>query len=221
MSRQTFLLGIGLLALTGCLINSYGPSIQGSGTKATDIRKISDFRELSGIGIGNYQITSGAPASLKITTDDNLIPYVESIVDVKEEQLLLGIKKGNYNFTITPECEMTTKELSSIKLKGRLSLDAKQINTPQFTVKIEGQNQVVLAGTVEELTVRIDGQSTFQAADLKCKKVKIICNGMCTATVHGSEAVEVEANGMCTVDVLGKPAKKEFKTQGMSKVNEK
>jgi len=214
-------LGIGFLAFAGCLFIPDGPPIKGSGVKITEARPIREFHELFGTGVGNYKVTSGQPPALKISTDDNLIPYVQATLDPHGEQLHIGMKSGNYDWTITPEFEIATKDLKSIKLQGKIALGATQINASKFTVHTEGQTSVVLTGTVDELTVRMDGQSSLQAGDLKCKKVKIICNGMCTAVVHASQAIEADANGMCTVDVLGKPGVKDFRTAGMSKINEK
>jgi len=218
MNRLILCIGVFALLIPGCLINEYS-SIKGNGVKITEERKITDFHELSVAGIGVYQVNAGPGPKLSLTAGENLMPFLLS--EVKGDELHLGIKSGSYSWNITPGGDITVKELKSVKLQGQTTLDAKGIDTKSFVVKIEGQSGVTVAGTVDEQVVRVDGQSKYMAADLKCKKAKIVCNGMCTITVQATEEIEVEANGMCTVEVIGKPAKKNIKTAGMSKVVEK
>lgn len=219
MNRPILCLGVFALLFTGCL--DLVPSIKGNGIKVTEERKITDFHEFSLAGIGTYQINAGPSAKLTLTAEENLLPFLVTAMDVAKDQLHIGIKSGSYSWNITPSGEITVKELKSVLLQGQTSVEAKGINTKSFGVKMEGQSGVTLSGAVEEQVVRVDGQSKYMAADLKCKKAKIVCNGMCTITVQATEEIEVEANGMCTVEVIGKPAKKNIKTAGMSKVVEK
>ena len=76
MKRTTILLLAGLaLAGAGC----HWMGVRGNGHVTTDQRPVSEFAEIQADGMFDIVWSSG-PAALTITTDDNLLSYVESTV---------------------------------------------------------------------------------------------------------------------------------------------
>ena len=57
--------------------------IEGSGDVITETRDVAGFRRIVLVGEGNVIITQGDSESLEVTTDDNLMQYIETSLNGK------------------------------------------------------------------------------------------------------------------------------------------
>jgi hypothetical protein len=85
---STFMVILFSVILNGC----FGPSVSGSGRVMSETRNVSGFSNVSLKGSGRVVIEQGAAESLTVTSDDNLLKYVET--EVRGSTLVLGQKNG-------------------------------------------------------------------------------------------------------------------------------
>jgi hypothetical protein len=199
-------------AATGC----FGPRVVGNGVVTTEERDVSDFDALAGSGVGTFRVTRSAKPTLKVTAEENLLPYVLS--EVKDNTLRIREASGSYDWHGYPEFDITVDELRSVELSGQTSLTADEVEGEEFEAKASGQCSLTVGGEVESQAVELSGQCTYDAENLKSRKTTVHCSGQCSVVVAAGEELEVEASGMCTVEYVGKPGKLTYKTSGMSKV---
>jgi hypothetical protein len=72
------LIAIVALFVSGC----HWPGIRGNGHVVTDQRPVTEFSDIKGDGAFRIEWHSGAP-SLSITTDDNLLRYIDNRIEGK------------------------------------------------------------------------------------------------------------------------------------------
>jgi len=216
--NRMMICGLLLLSGSGCLINTY-TGVIGNGVKKTEERKVGAFETVSFTGQGTYRLAPGAAESLKVSGDENLLPFL--VTETKGKELNIGMEPGSYSWKVSPQAEVTFQTLKGIKAQGQSTIEGTALDGESVRVDLDGQSTVSLSGKVGEQVVSINGQTNYKAADLVSKKVKVVCNGQATVIVHATEEIEVDANGMCTVEIYGKPAKKNIRKQGLSKVVEK
>ena len=77
--------------LLGCIKVNTLPSLTGSGNMATETRDVSDYQNVEISGIGDAQIIQGEKEGVEITADDNVLPYIETVVH--NGTLRIGFKR--------------------------------------------------------------------------------------------------------------------------------
>src|SRR5689334_22907266 len=81
-------------SVAGCgmiqVVQALDHSVKGSGKKASETRKVAAFRAIDFTGSGRVDYKIGSPQSVRVETDDNLLPNVETTV--KNGKLRIGFK---------------------------------------------------------------------------------------------------------------------------------
>ena len=90
MKWFAMILGLASFALFSTRACNSKNTIRGSGNITKESRQVSGFREVSVRGSGHLSITQGEIESLEIECDDNLLPYIQTIV--RNEILKIGPK---------------------------------------------------------------------------------------------------------------------------------
>ena len=170
-----FAFGTAVLLLGAC--NWVG--IRGNGHVTTEERTIEPFTEIDAGGALRVEWHSGPP-SLSITTDENLLSYVENRnrgnrLELRTHERLRptrGIK-----------VVVSSPSLVGAKLSGASDLIAHSLSGPTFAVQTTGAASVVLDGTVDELLADLTGASDLKAKNLQTKKVEISATGAADASV--------------------------------------
>src|SRR5262249_31948418 len=91
------LVGGGLIAVA-----VFRETVEGSGTSATEDRKIGDVTEVELSGIGNLVINQGEVPSLSVTADDNILPHL--VTETHGNKLTLHTESG---FNLRPKTPIT------------------------------------------------------------------------------------------------------------------
>ena len=139
------LLAILLLLTT---VTLHGQRRRGNGTIVIDTRPIENFTQLKVSGAFKVQITTKNTAVIKITTDENLLPYIVTKVNAVGE-LSIRRKKG---FILKPSkgrsisIEIPHQALSKIALSGSGSISsAKDIETSATNIHLSGSGSIALS----------------------------------------------------------------------------
>ncbi len=125
-----------MLLLNGC----HWVGVHGNGKVKTDSRAVSNFTKLETDGAFTINWTPG-PASLKITTDSNLLEYIRT--DVSDDRLRIEwIKplKGTRGIKV----EVASPSLTRVTLNGAVKLTASNLSGTEFYLDANGATKATL-----------------------------------------------------------------------------
>jgi hypothetical protein len=190
--------------LTLCIALASGcrwVGIRGNGHIQTDDRAISAFTEIDAGGAFEIEWQSGSPA-LRITTDENLLSYVES--DVSGDTLRLRTHEQIWP-THGIKVVISSPTRTGARIRGAVKLTAKQLTGPKFALEGSGASRVSLDGNVDELLADMTGASKLDASGLQTKTAEISTTGAGDVEVAVAETLKVAITGAGKVSYSGNP----------------
>src|SRR6478672_3782381 len=193
-----------IVLLAGCVVLVVGchlPGIRGNGQIKTEERPIAPFVNLDGGGAFEIEWQNGSPA-VRITTDENLLPYVET--NVSGDTLHLRTR-GHIWPTHGIKVVISSPTRAGGKIRGAVKLTAKQLSGPIFALEAKGASRVSLDGSVDRLLVDMTGASQLTAAGLQAKTAEISTTGAGDAEVAVSHTLKVVITGAGKVTYSGNP----------------
>jgi hypothetical protein len=193
-----------IVLLAGCVVLVAGchlPGIRGNGHIKTEERPIAAFANLDAGGGFEIEWQNGSPA-LRITTDENLLPYVED--NVSDDTLHLRTRNHVWpSHGIKVVVSSPTR--AGGKIRGAVKLTAKQLSGPIFALECKGASQVSLDGSVDRLLVDMTGASQLVADRLQTKTAEISTTGAGDAEVAVADTLNVVITGAGKVSYSGNP----------------
>lgn len=218
--RRVLMLPVAMIGtLAGCgadLSLSGAPNVVGNGVQKSEERPVGDFHKISAYGVGTLKVSRSEAPSLTVRAEENMLPYVKS--EVEDGVLRIGVGAGTYTWHGYPETSVAVNALRSVEMSGQTNLSADGVDGNELDVKADGQCSVSVSGSAQSQVLVFSGQSSYSAAELKCRKTTIQCSGQCHLVVWASEELDVKADGNCTVEYVGNPTKKTIETTGAAKV---
>ena len=193
-----------IVLLTGCVVLVVGchlPGIRGNGQIKTEERSIAAFVNLDGGGAFEIEWQNGSPA-VRITTDENLLRYVET--NVSGDTLHLRTREHVWP-THGIKVVISSPTRSGGKMRGAIKLTVKQLSGPIFALEAKGASQVSLDGSVDRLLVDMTGASQLAAAGLQAKTAEISTTGAGDAEVAVTDTLKVVITGAGKVTYSGNP----------------
>lgn len=208
------------LALAGC----WDDTIEGSGTRVTKAIEVTEFSAIAVEGIGEVTVSLGAAPGLTVTTDDNLLEYLEVAQDGGE--LRLRIKEDvSINPTDGLRFTATTVALSSLRLLGSGSITADAlvtdsasldiggsgsvsvtgIDAASVTATISGSGSVTLAGRAADVSVTLDGSGEMALDELETASARVRINGSGAVTVAATDTLDAAIAGSGVISYIGAP----------------
>src|SRR5262249_33462152 len=175
--------------------------IRGNGHIKTEERTIAAFSEIDAGGAFVIEWQSGPP-SLRITTDENLLPYVES--DVSADTLHLRTHEQIWP-THDIKVAISSPIRAAARIRGAVKLTAKQLSGPKFALEGSGASLVSLDGNIEELLADMTGASKLEASGLQTKTTEISTTGAGNAEIAVAETLKVAITGAGKVSYSGNP----------------
>jgi hypothetical protein len=193
-----------IVLLAGCVVLVAGchlPGIRGNGHIKTEERPIAAFANLDAGGGFDIEWQNGSPA-LRITTDENLLPYVED--NVSDDTLHLRTRNHVWpSHGIKVVVSSPTR--AGGKIRGAVKLTARQLSGPIFALECKGASQVSLDGSVDRLLVDMTGASQLVADRLQAKTAEISTTGAGDAEVAVADTLNVVITGAGKVTYSGNP----------------
>src|ERR1022692_1685414 len=189
------LIAVVALFVSGC----HWPGIRGNGHIVTDQRPVTEFSDIKGDGAFVIEWHSGAP-SLSITTDDNLLRYIDNHIEGKT--LRLHSQNQLYptqHITVL----VTSPTLTGASMSGAVRLTATQISCPKFYLQTAGAARITLDGKADELLADMSGAAKLIAEALHTKSADISSSGSAKAQVYATEALWVSISGAGKVTYYG------------------
>ena len=186
------------MMLAGCGIVTE-PPVPGSGKVTSENRTLDSFSSIS-VALGaDVDVRKGDATTVTITTDDNLLPRIRSVV--ADGQLKIDAD-GNLAPTKRIKVAITTPSVSSFSIAGSGVIKIEQLTGPKTSVSIAGTSDITTAVAADEFTADIAGAGTVNATGT-AKKVAVSIAGSGDIQTNGiaADAASVEIAGSGTVSV--------------------
>src|SRR6266702_1064816 len=187
---------VGLVA--GCHL----PGIRGNGHIKTEERQGGGFANIDTGGAFEIQWENGSPA-LRITTDENLLPYIEN--NVSDDTLHLRTREHVWP-THGIKVVISSPTRTGGRIRGAVKLTVKQLSGPTFALESEGASEISLDGKVDRLLVDMTGASQLAADELQAKTAEISTTGAGDAEVTVTDTLKVVITGAGKVTYAGNSA---------------
>jgi hypothetical protein len=195
---------IQIILLAGCVVlvaSCHLPGIRGNGHIKTEERPVTAFVNLDAGGAFEIEWQNGSPA-VRITTDENLLPYVET--NVSGDTLHLRTREHLWP-THGIKVVLSSPTRAGGKTRGAVKLTVKEVSGPIFALEAKGASQISLDGSVDRLLVDMTGASQLAAAGLQAKTAEISTTGAGDAEVAVTDTLKVVITGAGKVTYSGNP----------------
>jgi hypothetical protein len=195
---------ITILLLGGCVVLVAGcwwPGIRGNGDVKTEERQVGSFANVDAGGAFEIEWQSGMP-SVRVTTDENLLPYIEN--NVSGDTLYLHTREHVWP-THGIKVVISSPTRAGVKIRGAVKLIVNQLSGATFAVESTGASKVSLNGNIDRLLADMTGASELTAEGLQTKTAEISTTGAGDADVTVSETLKVVITGAGKVTYSGNP----------------
>lgn len=190
-----------LLPLAGCT-GLFG-GVQGSGKSATETRTVSGFNKIETEGAMDVVVRVGPQASLKVTSDDNIVPLMKTTV---QGQTLTISLKENCSTKLGVRVEVTTPTLDGFSIAGSAGASIEGIDSQKFTAEISGSGDITLKGKASSVDLEINGSGQFKAEDLAAENAAVTINGSGSAGLRVEKKLQGTINGSGQISYTGNPS---------------
>jgi hypothetical protein len=211
---------ITIIFLAACVVLAAGchwVGIQGNGHIKTDERTTSAFANIDVRGAFTIEWQSGTP-NLRITTDENLFPYIDS--NVSGDTLHLRTRE-QIRTTHGIRVVISSPTRAGARISGAVKLAAKQLSGARFALESRGASQVSLEGNIDELLADMTGASELSASALQTKTAEISTTGAGSAEIAVSETLKAAITGAGKVQYSGNPPTIEKHITGAGSIRRK
>ena len=195
---------IAIILLSGFVVLISGchlPGVRGNGRIKTEERPIAAFANLDAGGTFEIEWQNGPPA-LRITTDENLLPYIEN--NVSDDTLRLRTREHVWP-TRGIKVVISSPTRTGGRIRGAVKLTVKQLSGPVFALESKGASQVSLDGNIDRLLVDMTGASQLAADGLQAKTAEISTTGAGDAEIAVIDSLNVVITGAGKVTYSGNP----------------
>lgn len=182
-----------------------GP-LRGSGKLVTRSFDYNDFDKLTLRDLnGEIEVVAGKPFSVVVVIDDNL----ESLLQVISANGVLTVElKGNKNNKMYIEdthikIKIALPVISVLDHSGNTNLQVAGIAGRYFRIRHDGNGDVMIKGTIEELDMSNSGNGEMNAAFLQAQKANITKRGNGDVIVNAAAQLQVAASGNGDVINMG------------------
>jgi hypothetical protein len=124
-------------------------STRGSGVLVTDRRELAPFARVELAGANTVVVDVGAPQSVAVTGDDNLVGRVTT--DVRSGRLVID-NTGNFTTQAPMRVEVSVPSLDGVELGGAGTVTVEGVTSADFSAELAGEGTLVVSGTVQRVT---------------------------------------------------------------------
>lgn len=225
---------ITLGGLSSCMMNC----VHGSGSEATENRKVTDFTSIDISGGFNVILKQDSSLALKITADDNLLKYIKTTVNGGRLRIYtrrnvcssgrmmvyVGVHnledlKASGGINVESEGKIVTRDMH-FNLSGatKVTMD---LNADNVTTKGAGSTELNLKGQATSHNIELTGSGKVNALDFIVGNCDIQTTGVGESNVNVLHSLTINSTGASDVKYRGNPTVSEHKAGASSvqKVN--
>ncbi len=162
-------------------------------------------------------ITQGSNYSVKITTDENTMQYLD--VKVVGQTLNLGL--SGIHFPSVLRAEIVMPDMTAVSLSGGAKGDVSGFNlTHNLSVDLSGGSRVTMSGQALDLTAGGSGGSNLQLQDLEVNDAQVSLSGGSQGTVNASGTLNADVSGGAHLYYRGNPTLGNINTSGGASIDQ-
>ena len=212
------------------------PVVHGSGVPATEERAIDDVSEVTFTGDGIVTIVRGDYASVAVTSDDNILPYLKT--ETTGRALRLSSQTGfSVRPKTKPEYKVTLPRLEAltvsgsghatvdkpvgeelkVTLSGAGTVTLREVTYQSLNVTTSGAGKVIATGAATRTQFKLSGAGGIDAAGLRSSFAEVQVSGAGQATVWAAYDLKARVSGAGGVRYKGSPTV-EQKVSGAGRV---
>jgi hypothetical protein len=201
MARLTALVVLVLGVACGC--GSSGSAHHGSGTAASDVRRVPPFTAVELAGGADVTVTAGEPRRVVVRADDNLLDRVAT--RVVGDRLVVD-EIGSFTTETPLRVSVTAPRIDELVLSGGGLLRASNIDSRTLTVTHSGGGVVEADGSVRSLSVLLSGGGTAELAHLIARDARVRLTGAGSVLVDSTRNLSATLGGAGSIVYTGSPA---------------
>ena len=204
--------------LTGCGLQT----VKGSGNVVTESRSVPEFDQIRLEGQGKVILTRGANHFLIISTDDNILPHIETSVRnrkliISHGDIILSPSKLSFAITLSDLKGAAIAGSGDIKgssrffsddfyaeISGSGSIDL-ELETTQLQSEISGSGSINLSGLTDHHRARLTGSGKIYTVDMQSIKASVTITGSGNCHLTASDHLKVKITGSGDVLYKGRP----------------
>ncbi|HZZ92767.1 MAG TPA: head GIN domain-containing protein [Usitatibacter sp.] len=194
-------------ALAACILaaaHAQAADIRGSGRPATEKR---DVTGIHGVAIslpGDLDVRQGGPEGVTVTADDNVLPYIETVV---ENGVLRVRTKPDTSVSLRTRLhvQVVARSIEELDLSGAGNIDARQVDVPRLTLRVSGAGDATLAGRARALDARISGSGHVNAVKLATEDASVRVSGSAHVRLDARKTLAASISGVGDVEYYGDP----------------
>ena len=204
-----------LAACVGLVAGCHLPGVRGNGHIKTEERPVGAFANIDASGAFEIEWQNG-PSALRLTTDENLLPYIEN--EISGDTLRLRTREHVWP-THGIKVVISSPKREGARIRGAVKLTARQLSGSTFAVESKGASEVALDGNIDRLLVDMTGASQLAADGLQTKTAEISTTGAGDAEVTVTDTLKVVITGAGKVSYAGNPASVDKRITGAGSIH--
>ncbi len=237
--KTTPFTGSFLLAFCLILTTAFAQDrIKGNGHIIEKAYTVQSFDEIKIDGVFNIHLTQGNTESVRLSIDDNLLPYIT----VKNEgnQLIVKWEKAKNSSlnNVKSDLYITFKNLNELALNNvgksvttntlkleSLKLDINSVgetnlklNCRKLEIDHNGVGSLVLEGAATKASIDCSGVGGLKAFDLVVDVLNLQCSGVGSAEVTAEKEISISASGVGGVRYRGDAKAVQLNASGIGRV---
>ncbi len=198
MFKKNILLLLFIFIFLGC----YEHGLKGSGILTSDERALPVFNEIKLGGAYKVNIFFDKEYKIKLSGDDNILPYATTNVQGKILQIDTD-KKYRSQRDIT--LNIYTPSLEKISLSGAGTVNVPGLNTESFITETSGAGNINLSGYVKYLTISLSGTGKVDAKKLNTYNAKVRISGAGSVDINTENELDATLSGVGSINYYGEP----------------
>lgn len=199
-------LGVVVIAMIATKDGRESPSTSsthGSGVSVIDRREVEPFTTIELAGTNALVVHVGAPQSVEVTGDDNLVGRFTTIV---EDRRLVISDTGSFTTKTPTHVTVSTPSLDGVELSGDGAVTVDGVYSSDFTAELTGDGTLVVSGTAQHVIAVLAGDGLLDLHDLLATSSTTQLQGTGTIRVNATGTLDATLTGTGTIQYRGDPA---------------
>lgn len=147
-------------------------------------------------------ISPSLPAAVTVTGEKAVVPRL--LTEVRDGVLTISADRS-YDSRSRLVVDVTTRSLTAAELRGSGEISVSALDASTFRALLSGSGTITLDGRVDDLSARIGGSGSVQAAGVRARTVSADIGGSGDIDVTASEALDARIAGAGAVRYAGSP----------------
>jgi hypothetical protein len=185
-------------------------------------RELAGFSGIDMEGAARLEISVGAPYSVELEAPAEVLKRVKT--QIRGETLAIESRPKDW-FPSSGRARLTVRislpELTALSLGGGNDVEVQGYAGGESSIKVEGAASIEARGELDRLVVRMSGAGQADLSELIAARVKVTVDGVGTAVVHATDALDATMNGVGAIHYVGDPSEVSTRMNGVGSIGKK